>query len=433
MLDEYKKLLKEFIAFQTVSSDSSKKDEIAKAADWLRSLLKTNGFSSEVVHGYGNPVVVGSYVINSKLPTALIYGHFDVMSAKRQDWESDPFKMMEKEGKVFGRGTMDDKGQILLHVMMLGRLIQEKKLQYNIKVLFEGEEEMGSPHIEKYIADHQKELSCDFVFLSDGEMILGKPTIELGNRGLLNFTLTIITAANELHSGIYGGAAPNAVHEMATFVQGLLDANNKITIDELYEIVEDPDLLANTPFDIDQYQKITGAKILLTEENKDFHIATGQRPAITVTSFVGGFLGEGHKTIIPQTATAKINIRIVKNQDPHAVEQLVKKYVAKVLPSYVSYQLIFDEYANPNKTDVKSKFVQQAEKVLEELFSEKVVHKYVGGTEPALSYLQTILNVPVVSVPFANEDGYMHGNNENFTIENIKKGMKFSEKFFGGK
>lgn len=429
MFEEYKQLLKEFIALQTVSSDGLQDSK--EGAEWLTKVLRTYGFTVSLKDGYGNPFIFASYSVDPKAQTVLLYGHYDTQPAEMDEgWETDPFVLTEKNGKLFGRGVMDDKGQLLLHIVAIGKLIQEGSLGYNIKMLFEGEEEAGSPHIEAFVEDYAEELSCDFVFLSDGEMILGNPTLEVANRGLLNFTLKVQTAENELHSGIYGGAAPNAIQVLVDFIHGLFDEKHRITIDGFYDDVDVVDEAVGTPFDLEDYQKNTGAKEILTESGYDFHTATGQRPSLSVISIEGGYRGKGYKTTIPPVATAKFNIRLVSHQDPHTIAELFKRHVVSVMPSYVRYDMSFDEFAKPNKTDIHNSYVQKAEGILEKLTGKKSVYKYVGGTEPAISALSEVLQKPVVSVPFANEDGHMHGTNENFDIANIEKGLQFSQEFF---
>src|SRR5258706_413221 len=323
MIDQYKKLVRELISLQSVSADPSKKEDCLKTAEWLSAFLKNAGFKSQIFEGYGNPIVLASIEIDPSFETCLIYGHYDVQPAEKEDgWDNDPFEVTEKNGKLFGRGIMDDKGQFFVHLITISNLIKEKKLKYNIKFIFEGNEETGSPFIEKFIQDNKDILTCDFILISDGEMTRGKPTIELGNRGILNWKLTVKTSNSDIHSGLYGGAAPNAIAE------------------------------------------------------------------------------------------------------------LVKKHVKKHMPHYVEYDLSFDEFAGPSKTDKNSKYVQMAVKVLEEVFKSSVHYRYVGGTEPVILYFQQILGNPIVSVPFANEDGFMHGVNENFNIENIEKMMEFGKIFF---
>lgn len=431
MLDEYKKAAAQLIPLKSVSADPSCKDDIKKTAEWFVNYLPEAGFDAQLFEGYANPIVFGTYVVDPSFETALIYGHYDVQPASREDgWDTDPFTLVEKNGKLFGRGIMDDKCQLLLHVIAISQLIKDKKLGYNIKFIFEGNEEVGSPAIENFIKEHKDLLACDFVMISDGEMTMGKPTIELGNRGVINTTLTIKTAHNDLHSGLYGGIAPNAVHELSAFIANLHDAENKITIPGFYDDVAVVDKSITLPFSMEDYTKNTGAKVLKTEKDMDFYAQAGQRPSIEVTGIQAGYTGEGYRNSIPRLAMAKINMRLVKNQNPEKIQELFKKYVKQVLPAYVDYDLSFEEGTFPVRISADNKFVEKAEEVLEKICGEKPVHRYVGGTEPVVVFFDQILDVPQVMVPFANEDGAMHGINENFNITNIEKGLEFSETFF---
>ena len=431
-MDEYKKVAAQLVAFKSVSADPTYKGDCRKTAAFLRDLLLSYGFDAKAIEGYGNPIVFGTYTVDPKLETCLIYGHYDVQPAAKEDgWGTDPFVMTEKDGRLYGRGIMDDKCQFLIHILTIGKLIKEKKLGYNIKFLFEGNEEEGSPRIEQFVKDHKNQLSCDFVLLSDGELTRGKPTLELGNRGILNWKLTLKTAKTDIHSGIFGGAAPNAVQELAKFVESLLDNNNRITIEGFYDAVDPVDEEYVLPFDFEEYKVNSGTKAILTEPEYDFYKQTGLRPAMTVTGMYGGYIEEGHKTSIPAVATVKINFRLVKSQEPKEIAKLVEKHLIKHIPEYVDYEVSFDEFAGPSKTDRTNEYVQKAKKVLEKIFDHKAYYRYVGGTEPVILYFQQILKKPIVSVPFANEDGFMHGANENFKVENIDKGLAFSEQFFG--
>lgn len=309
-------------------------------------------------------------------------------------------------------------------------LLKTKKLGYNIKFVFEGNEEVGSPAIENFIKEHKDLLTCNFVMISDGEMTLGKPTIELGNRGVINTTLTVQTAHNDLHSGLYGGIAPNAVHELSTFIAHLYDADNKITIPGFYDDVAKIDTSIALPFSMEDYEKNTGAKTLKTEKGVDFYTQGGQRPSIEVTGIQAGYTGDGYRNSIPRKAMAKINMRLVKNQNPEKIQDIFNEYVKKMLPSYIDYELSFEEGTFPVRISADNPFVEKAEAILEKICGEKPVHRYVGGTEPVVVFFDQILGVPQVMVPFANEDGAMHGINENFNITNIEKGLAFSTEFF---
>lgn len=434
MLDIYKKVATKLVALKSVSMDSSFKEECKKTAEFLVELLQSYGVDAKTMPTIdnGNPVVFGSYIVDPKAETCLIYGHYDVQPASKEDgWDSDPFTLTEKDDRFYGRGIMDDKCQFLIHILTIGKLIKEKKLRYNVKFLFEGEEEIGSKHIEPFIEANKELLSCDFIFFSDDEMVHGKPTVELSTRGIVNATLTIKTSTNEVHSGIFGGAIPVATHELSKFISGLFDENQHLTIEGFYDDVDPIDGSYRIPFDLEAFRQNTGAKNVHTEKGYDFYTQTGLLPAVTITGMYGGYIQEGHKSIVPSSATAKLNFRIVKSQKPEKVIALIKKHVEKVMPDYVDYEISFSEMSYPVKTEKENEYVQRAIEVLRAVFGEDPLYKFVGGTEPILLFFQEILKKPIVAIPFANEDGHMHGINENFTIKNIEKGFEFSNAFFG--
>lgn len=431
MLDEYKKLAAKLISLKSVSADPSCKEDIKKTAEFLVDTLSFFEFKTQLFEGYANPIVFGEYIVDPSFKTALIYGHYDVQPASLEDgWNTEPFTLTEEDEKLFGRGIMDDKGQLLMHIIAIGNLIKEGTLGYNIKFISEGNEEVGSPSIEQFIAEHKELLSCDFVMISDGEMTLGKPTVELGFRGIFDATLTITTASNDLHSGLYGGSAPNAIDELSIFIASLFDKDNKVMIEGFYDDVLPIDESIQLPFFLQDYTKNTGAKVLKTENDTNFYIQSGQRPSIEITGILGGYVGQGYKNSIPRSATAKFNFRLVKNQEPQKIADLFRAHVKKMLPEYVTYDLVTEDYNFPVRIDANNPFVARAKHVLQEMYGIEPIHRYVGGSEPVIIFFDQILNVPQVLIPFANEDGAMHGLNENFSIENIEKGMEFSRKFF---
>lgn len=431
-MDEYKKIAAKLVSLKSVSSDKTLTPECRKTAEFLKELLTSYGFTAKIVEGYGNPVVLASFQVDPKLETCLIYGHYDVQPASREDgWESDPFEFVEKDGRFYGRGVMDDKCQFLVNIMVIGKLLKEKRLGYNIKFLFEGNEEEGSPYIEEFVRDHTKGLACDVILISDGEKILGKPTLELSNRGILNCMLTVTTATQDNHSGVYSTAVPNAIHELSAIVTSFFGKDNTIAIESFYDDVDPVTEKNPLPFDFDEYKKNTGSKVLFTEPGYDFYMQTGLRPSLTVTGMSGGYLGEGHKTSIPGSAQAKLSFRVVRNQRKEKLVKIIQRHLAKVIPDYVMWDLTIDEFAPPNRTDMQNPFIQKAKKILEEIFGEKVLYRFVGGTEPVVGFFQEYLGKPLVSVPYSDEDAHMHGKNENFKIKDIQTGMEFSERFFG--
>ncbi|MEW5805654.1 MAG: M20/M25/M40 family metallo-hydrolase [Patescibacteria group bacterium] len=436
MFEQYKQLLQEFIRFKSISTDANFQSEIKKAVDWLKNLFQVNGFQVQVFEGYDNPIVLASYQVDPNLKTALIYGHYDVQPAEKADgWNSEPFELTERENRLFARGAIDNKGQVMVHLVNAFEQIKNKTLGYNLKFLIEGNEETGSGKIEKFIQDNQELLKANFVLLSDGEISGGQPNLEVGFRGGFNLTLTVKTGKVDLHSGIFGSAAPNALHELFRILNQIFDwQENKIVIPEFYDSVEpvDEEIKKNNrqiPFKQSEYEKMTGCKALLLEQGNDFYTQTGLRPAIEITGLVGGYAGEGYKNAIPYQAQAKINFRLTAEQKPEKVFELFKNWLAKIMPEYLDFELEQSSPYEGVKLEINNQYVEKAKQVLEQVWQDQVIFKYVGGGLPIVTYFNQILQIPQLLVPLASEDCAMHGANENFDLGYWQKAMAFSEQF----
>jgi acetylornithine deacetylase/succinyl-diaminopimelate desuccinylase-like protein len=268
------------------------------------------------------------------------------------------------------------------------------------------------------------------VLISDGEISGKNPVIELGFRGGFNVTFTIKTATNDLHSGIYGGAAPSAAYEMTKFLASLYDDDNKITIPQFYTDVQEIKEKSTIPFDEKEYEKITGAKTLKTEPEYDFHTQIGLRPTIQITGLQSGYVGNGYRNSIPSSATAKINFRLVKNQKAEVIVDLFENYCKKMTPDYVDGKLEFHHLHEGIKLDINNEYIHKAEKLLAESYGVPPLKKYSGGGLPIVTYFDDLLHVPQVLVPLANEDCNMHGVHENFDKKFLEKALDFSKKFF---
>jgi acetylornithine deacetylase/succinyl-diaminopimelate desuccinylase-like protein len=426
----YKNLLTQFIQFRSVSTDSQFAPHIEGTVAWLSESFQKNNFSVERLENYGNPIILASYIHEPQAPTCLIYGHYDVQPAQIQDgWNTEPFEVHEDEKRIYARGAVDNKGQVLVHIATIFDLIKEKSLQYNIKFFIEGNEETGSPFIGKCITENLDKLKCDFVLISDGEISGKHPIIELGFRGGANTTLTLHTASNDLHSGIYGGIAPNAALEMTQFLAKLVDTNNKVTIPHFYENV---DQITEEPLDFnrEEFEKITGAKTLKNEPEIHPSLQTGLRPSVQITGIQSGYTGEGYRNGIPSKAVAKINFRLVKSQDPQKIMEQFKEYINSQLPNYITWSLDITDPYQGIKLNINSQIVQKAGKILAESFNKEVLHKYSGGGLPIVTLFNDLLNIPQVLVPLGNEDCNMHGVNENFDKDILQKALTFSRNFF---
>jgi acetylornithine deacetylase/succinyl-diaminopimelate desuccinylase-like protein len=428
----YKSLLSEFIKFKSISTDVTFATEIQKTVYWLKNTFTEHQFQVEIINNYGNPIVIAKYIADPSFQTCLIYGHYDVQPATQEEgWNSDPFTLTEKNGRIYARGAIDNKGQVMIHIATVFELIKDNNLAYNITFMIEGNEETGSPLMEKFVNDHKDKLLSDFVVISDGEITDGNPVIELGFRGGFNVTLTLQTATVDLHSGIYGGIAPNSAHEAAKFISTLYDTENKIKVDGFYDNVLPINETSTIPFNKDTYTQITGAKSILKEDNIDPYSQVGLRPTIQVTGVQTGYVGEGYRNSIPAKTVVKINFRLVKNQNPDQILELFKNHVKKALPAYVTYSIENSDPYDGIKLDVDNSYIQKAVELLEQTFNKTPLKKYSGGGLPIVTLLDQVLKVPQVLVPLANEDCNMHGANENYTIQNISMSLEWSKKFLG--
>jgi acetylornithine deacetylase/succinyl-diaminopimelate desuccinylase-like protein len=436
---DYLKLLQEFVSIKSISTNPKFKEEVNHAAQWLKDLLTNYGFTAELLPGKEtNSVVFGEYIADPSFETILVYGHYDVQPAEKKDgWQSEPFAITEKGDRLYGRGAIDNKGQVLVHIYTVGELIKAKKLKYNVKFLVEGNEETGNEEMADLIRTNKEKLSCDYVMISDGETVDDRPTLDVGLRGGGNLTLKYKTAKTNLHSGIYGGAVPNPAHEMSKLIAKFYDDGNKVTIPGFYDNVEEATEaeIANNksmPFDLSTLEKLTEAKALKTETGYDFYTQTGLRPMMTVTGFKSGYIDEGYANIVPAEAEIRVNFRFVMGQDPEKMFDLFEKFVADNTADYVTWSLEKSSRWRAVKIDVSQPKVKEVLDLMEKAYGSKPAMKFVGGSIPAILDFKEVLGKDTISVSMANEDCNMHGVDENFKVELAEKGLKFSEMFFSG-
>lgn len=342
---EYKKQLAEFLSKPSISTDPEFKSGIEAAVTWLQAYFTDNGFTVDRVDGYGHPIVVATYTVDPKKETFFVYGHYDVQPASKEDgWDADPFTLTEKEGKLLGRGVVDNKGQFMIHLVSIISLIQEKKLQKNIIFVVEGDEETGGGGISKLFADRPELFRADQYVISDGEMPY-KPVITASFRGTFNTTIKVTTAANNMHSGLYGGAAPSATVVASKLVAGMYDDKNRIIIKGFY----DKDLVPNSEEmqlckDMDAVKDSTlaqtGVKKWFFGENGSFCETVGFTTMIVPSGITGGYVGAGYSNIVPATAFIKLNTRLAANQSVATVQELIKTYLKENTPEYATAEIV---------------------------------------------------------------------------------------------
>ena len=434
----YEQLLPKFIAKKSISTDPKFKKYCEETAEWLVELFSSHGFTTALWPGVNtNPTVFASYEVDPGLPTILVYGHYDVQPADKQDgWQEDPFSVRESDTHYYARGIIDNKGQVLIHIANVLEHIEANTLGYNVKFLIEGNEESGNTELPGLVAEHVSELACDAVLVSDGQIIGQTPLIECSLRGGGNLRITLCTATNDLHSGIYGGAVPSASETLVSLLSRLHDENNRVTIPDFYEGVAEIDKET-----INKHKAIlsdemasnnASVKQLLTPNNTDFLSQTGLQPALMISGVASGYVGTGFKNIVPATAEARINIRTVIGQNTDDILELVATYLKNNAPSYATVEVEIESHGDPIELSSENQIFSNVSNLLSDAFQEEPIPHFVGGSIPIIADLQKTLQKPIMSIPLANEDCNMHGVEENFSKAVLEKGMVFSRNFWRG-
>lgn len=435
MIKQYYELLREFIAFKSISPDKHFLRDLNKTADWLADLFHQYFVDAQIIHWFGNPFVLAKYEVDPALPTCLIYGHYDVQFADfAQWWTHEPFQMFIDDDKIYGRWVADDKGQILIYILTVLDLIKKKKLWYNVVFLLEWEEEIGSPWLEKFLNEYKDILKSDFALISDSVIVGWSPCLDAWYRGLCNVKLKLKTANTDVHSWNYGGVVPNAIHEANKLLSKLFDINNRVTVPYFYYNVEDihTDILVkNRRMKVDT-QKIMmdfGFKTIFKDKDYDHLTQLGLMPTIQITGIQSWHIGTGFKNAIPCTATIHLNFRLVKNQHIDDVIKAFDQWLVSNLPEYVESKITVHSKTAPSKVNMTSAYHKKAEAVLKSLWNKEVYHQYSWGTLPIVNLFSDILWAEVVLVPLANEDCNPHGVDENFDIDLIEKWFDFAHEF----
>ena len=331
----------------SVSSKEENRPDMKRCADRLVELLLEAGADqARVCPTAGHPVVFGSKLVDPALPTVLVYGHYDVQPAEPLElWKSDPFEPEIRDGAIYARGANDDKGQLFMHIKAFEFLVREGKLRHNVKFIFEGEEEIGSPSLAQWAKDNKEMLSADIILVSDTTMISEEvPSINCGMRGLSYVEVKVTGPDKDLHSGHYGGAVANPINVLCDMISSLIDKDGKITVKGFYDDVvelsaEDRAKLARAPFNLEEYKKFLDIKEVKGETGYTTMERTGIRPCLDVNGIWGGYTGEGSKTVLPSEAHAKISMRLVPNQDSKTITRLFEEHFKSIAPDYVKVEV----------------------------------------------------------------------------------------------
>ena len=423
----------DLLRIPSVSARSEHNADTARAAEWVANSLRTIGLTVAVHGTKGHPIVVGEWrQAPPGAQTVLIYGHYDVQPAEPLElWSSPPFEPTVRDRKIFARGSVDDKGQLFLHVKALeAHLATRGKLPVNILVLAEGEEEVGSEHLADFIQAHAKELACDAVVISDSAMFApGLPSILSSLRGLAYFQIDVRGPETDLHSGSYGGAVMNPAMALARILATMHDADGHIAIEGFYDDVRDWGDVARRqmkqlPFDEKGFRGETGSPELFGEKGYSTLERLWMRPTCEVNGLLSGYTGEGAKTVLPAVAMAKVSCRLVPDQRPEKIEQLMRAHVERVCPAGVEATVRPLHGGNPWRADLGGPLFDAARRALATAFDREPVITGEGGSIPVVGDFQRILNAPVLLVGFGLPGENAHAPNEWLSEENFYKGMR---------
>lgn len=424
--------LLDLLRIPSVSARSENKSDMVRCAEAVKQrLLEAGADKAEIFPTPGHPVVYGEKIIDPKKPTVLVYGHYDVQPAEPLElWHSGPFDPVIKDGKIFARGSCDDKGQFYMHVKALETMVQTNTLSTNIKFCIEGEEEVGSTHLAEFVIKHKALLKADVILISDTAMLsLETPSIDIGVRGMSYIEVEVTGPNRDLHSGTYGGAVANPITILTQMIASLHDENNYITIpgfyDDVIEVpVEERQKMGAAPFDEEAYKKDLGVKELWGEKGYTTGERTGIRPTLEVNGIWGGYTGEGSKTVLPSKAFAKISARLVPNQSSDKITALLINHLKKIAPACVQVKARPHHGGEPYMTPIDSKAYKAAAAAIKDTFGKEPIPVRGGGSIPICSLFEEELGIKIVFMGFGLDSDNLHSPNEKFNLENFYKGIE---------
>jgi len=422
----------ELLRFPSVSADPKYKLDVLKTADYVAQKLKDAGADHvEICETAGNPIVFGEKGSDPGKPTILVYGHYDVQPADPLElWETPPFEPTIRDGKIYARGSADDKGQFYMHVKAFELMVQQGNLPCNVKFMIEGEEEVGSSNLGIFVKANKERLKADVVLISDTSMIsMEHPSLETGLRGLSYLEVEVTGPNRDLHSGVYGGAVANPATILAKMIASLHDENNHITIPGFYDDVVDltaPErkALNEAPYDEAAYKADLGVDELWGEKGYSTLERTGTRPTLEVNGIWGGCIGEGAKTVLPSKAYAKISMRLVPDQHSNKITKLFTDHFKKIAPKSVKVKVTPHHGGEPVVTPTNSVAYKAAQKAITESFGKAPIPTRGGGSIPIVALFEAELGIKTVLMGFGLDSDALHSPNEKYDIVNYYKGIE---------
>lgn len=428
MLDE----LFSLIRIPSISAlPEHKADMMACAERWRELLLMAGAAKAEIMPSSGNPLVYAERIIDASLPTVLVYAHYDVMPAEPLElWESAPFEPEIRDGRIYARGADDDKGQGFIQVKAFEYLVKQGELKHNVKFIFEGEEEIGSPSLGRFLEEHRELLKADIILVSDTSMLgADLPSLTTGLRGLAYWEVEVTGPNRDLHSGHFGGAVANPINTLCKMLAQITDERGKITVPHFYDdVLPVPDaereMIAHIPFDEEAYKKAIGVEELQGEAGYSTLERNSCRPAFDICGIWGGYTGEGSKTVLPSKAFAKISCRLVANQNHEKISRLMANYLQAIAPKSVKVKVSPMHGGEGYVCPISLPAYQAAEKGFTKAFGKKPLAARRGGSIPIIADFERILGIKTILMGFGLESDAIHSPNENFRLDIFRKGIE---------
>lgn len=428
----------DWLRIPSVSADSKYKNDVKRAAEYLAEKFKAAGAENVSIEPTaGNPIVYADKIFDASLPTILVYGHYDVQPSDPDNlWTTPAFEPAIRDGKIFARGSCDDKGQVYMHVKAFETMMQTNTLPCNVKFMIEGEEEVGSANLGIYCQENKDKLKADIVLISDTAMIsLDTPSLDTGLRGLSYVQVEVTGPDHDLHSGVYGGAVANPINVLCTMIASLHDEKRHITIPGFYDKVlqltnEERVALNKAPFNIEDYKKELGIDEVMGEDSYTTLERTGVRPTLDVNGIWGGYIGEGSKTVLPSKAFAKISMRLVPNQRSGEITELFTKHFLSIAPKSVKVKVEAHHGGEPVVTPTDSHAYKAAARAIKETFGKEPIPTRGGGSIPIVALFENVLGLKSILMGFGLDSDDIHSPDEHYSVENFYKGIQTIPYFY---
>lgn len=436
--DRFLNELLDLLRIPSVSADPQYKADVARCAETVKQRMMEAGLEKvEVCPTAGHPIVYGEKIVDPSKPTVLVYGHYDVQPADPLElWHSGPFDPVIKDGMIYARGSADDKGQFYMHVKAIEAMMKSGGLPCNVKVMIEGEEEVGSDNLGIFVAQNKERLKADVVLISDTAMIANDvPSINTGLRGLSYVEVEVTGPNRDLHSGVYGGAVTNPINALCEMIASLHDADRRITIPGFYDDVQELSAaerkaLAEAPFDEEDFKKDLGIDAVRGEKGYTSEERSSIRPTLDVNGIWGGYIGEGAKTVLPSKAFAKLSMRLVPNQKSATITRLFKDHFERIAPPGVKVVVKPHHGGEAAVTPIDSPAYQAASKAMEETFGKKPIPTRGGGSIPIVALFEQELGLKTVLFGFGLDSDNIHSPNEKYGVFNYFQGIRTIPRFF---